>query len=143
MINSFSGKYEFLSNFFELPVTVAGVCYRNSEAAYQSFKVMDECERLKFADLPANKAKKLGRKVELRKDWEYIKDSVMLFVVKCKFNQNPEYIEKLLETGDEELVEGNDWGDTYWGVCNGKGINKLGEILMILRDAYKLDRMVR
>ena len=46
----------------------------------------------------------------------------------------------LLETGDEELVEGNTWSDTTWGVCNGVGENKLGRLLMIVRDMIKDER---
>ena len=40
----------------------------------------------------------------------------------------------LLATGDAELIEGNNWGDTYWGKCNGQGLNRLGILLMQIRD---------
>lgn len=39
----------------------------------------------------------------------------------------------LLATGDADLVEGNDWGDRFWGVCDGAGANMLGRLLMELR----------
>ena len=39
----------------------------------------------------------------------------------------------LLATGKATLVEGNSWGDTFWGVCRGKGKNMLGKILMRVR----------
>ena len=83
--------------------------------------------------LNLSEAKRLGRRVRLRSDWEQVKYDVMLDVVRAKFNQHPDLAQKLLATGDEELVEGNDWGDTYWGVCNGRGKNMLGKILMRVR----------
>ena len=57
----------------------------------------------------------------------------MYEIVKDKFSRNPELRVKLLNTGDIELIEGNYWGDTFWGVCNGKGENHLGKILMRVR----------
>ena len=83
--------------------------------------------------LNPSEAKRLGRRMRLRSDWEQVKYDVMLDVVRAKFNQHPDLAQKLLATGDEELVEGNDWGDTYWGVCNGRGKNMLGKILMRVR----------
>ena len=77
--------------------------------------------------------KKMGRSVSLRPDWEDIKDDVMLEGLYRKFT-NDELAEWLLDTGDEELVEGNWWGDRYWGVCNGIGQNKLGKLLMKVRE---------
>lgn len=61
----------------------------------------------------------------------------MYEICKAKFTQHKDLAEKLLETGDEELVEGNKWNDTYWGVCNGKGKNQLGKILMRIREELK------
>ena len=83
--------------------------------------------------LNPSEAKRLGRRVRLRSGWEQVKYDVMLDVVRAKFNQHPDLAQKLLATGDEELVEGNDWSDTYWGVCNGRGKNMLGKILMRVR----------
>lgn len=78
-------------------------------------------------------AKKMGRSVSLRPDWEDIKDDVMLEGLYRKFADD-ELAEWLLDTGDEELIEGNWWGDRYWGVCNGVGQNKLGKLLMKVRE---------
>ena len=83
-------------------------------------------------------AKRLGRKCLLRKDWEEAKDHAMLSVLRAKF-ANPELKEKLIATGDVELVEGNHWNDTYWGVCNGIGKNMLGKLLMQVREEIKND----
>ena len=133
MIDKFEGEYAFLSNFYECPVNY-GLTYCNSEAAFQATKDPYRCTE--FVDLNASRAKALGRKVELRSDWEEIKDAVMLDVLRAKFDTNPDLKEKLLATGDEFLVEGNTWGDTYWGVCNGKGRNHLGYLLMQVRDEF-------
>lgn len=77
--------------------------------------------------------KRLGRRVKLRPDWESIKDQVMYEVCKAKFSQNTDLRDKLVATGDAELVEGNTWGDKIWGICNGQGENRLGKILMKVR----------
>ena len=80
----------------------------------------------------------MGRKVNLRKDWEDVKIQVMENGLRLKF-QDPTLRKKLLATEDEELVEGNPWGDRYWGVCNGSGKNKLGKLLMKIRKELQDD----
>jgi ribA/ribD-fused uncharacterized protein len=136
-IESFKGKYEFLSNFYNAPVKYEGIFYLNNEAAFQSAKVLSKEERLDFEILQPNDAKRLGRRVKLRKDWEQVKDKVMYDCVKDKFERNEELGKKLLETGQVQLIEGNWWNDDYWGVCKGKGQNKLGKILMQIREELK------
>ena len=61
-----------------------------------------------------------------------VKVKLMFVLVTEKFKQNPELKQKLLETGNQELIEGNTWNDTFWGVCNGQGQNWLGKILMLV-----------
>ena len=134
MIDKFREEYFFLSNFYEAPVTYNGITYKNNEAAFQAQKTLDNAQREKFASLPANQAKSLGRKVDLRSDWNDIRCDIMYDVCKAKFSQNPELAEKLLATGEQELVEGNNWNDTFWGMCRGKGKNMLGNILMKIRE---------
>lgn len=130
-IDSFKGKYYFLSNFYERKVVCFGLAFKNSEAAFQAMKCP---ERMKeFCELSASDAKALGRRVQLRPDWEEVKESVMYGVCYAKFSQNEDLVQRLIDTGDAELIEGNDWNDTTWGVCNGVGENKLGKILMSLR----------
>ena len=133
-IDCFDGKYAFLSNFYERPVSFLGITYQNSEAAFQAQKTLDEELKLKFADLPPNKAKRLGRLIELRPDWEEVKNDVMYQICRIKFFTNKDLAQALLDTGEEELIEGNYWNDTYWGVCNGVGKNQLGKTLMRIRD---------
>jgi hypothetical protein len=131
MINRFRGKYSFLSNFFDSPVTYNGITYLNSEAAFQAQKTFDDRER--FSYLPPASAKRLGRRVQMRKDWEIVKTDEMYKIVKAKFSQNEDLKNKLIETGDEYLEEGNTWGDRTWGTVNGVGENRLGKILMKVR----------
>jgi len=133
-IKEFRGDYSFLSNFHTCKIEYEGYTYQNVEAAFQAQK--DLTRRSEFENLTPTLAKRLGRKVNLRSDWENVKVGIMKELVKCKFDHNPELKEKLLETGDRLLIEGNTWNDTFWGVCKGKGKNTLGEILMELRNSY-------
>ena len=132
MIDNFRGKYFFLSNFFPSNILYQGVLYHNAEAAFQAQKDPSRCEE--FSRLNPSEAKRLGRRVKLRSDWEQIKDDIMYDVVNCKFTQNKKLAEQLIATGEEDLIEGNDWGDRYWGVCRGVGKNKLGQILKRVRS---------
>lgn len=138
MILSFRDEYFFLSNFYPVEIKLDGIVYPNAESAFQAQKTLDVEERRKFSMLKNPvQSKRFGRKVKLRDDWEEVKLDIMTEVVSQKFLQHPHLIEMLLQTGDEELVEGNKWGDRFWGVCKGVGENHLGKILMKIRDAYK------
>lgn len=136
-IDAFKGEYFFLSNFYEAPVEYDGLQYMNSEAAFQAQKCEFPQKRVEFQKLNPSAAKALGRKVTLREDWDEVKTDVMLGIVRNKFKQNPDLGKKLIETGDTYLEEGNWWGDKIWGVCNGVGENKLGKILMKVREELK------
>ena len=117
MIDNFRGKYFFLSNFYNSPVTYDGITYQNSEAAFQAQKTLDIEKRKEFSKIEPALAKRKGMKVKLRSDWEDVRLRIMLEVCRAKFTQNPQLAKRLLATGDEELVEGNNWGDTFWGQC--------------------------
>ena len=144
-IDSFRDEHFFLSNFYEAPVEYDGIVYRNNEAAFQAQKVDVRHRgeipfadpRLQFKDLNPSEAKKLGRRVPLRKDWESVKAGIMKNIVAAKFEQHPELSAALLATGDAYLEEGNTWGDRTWGTVNGKGQNLLGQILMEEREKLK------
>lgn len=136
-IRSFRGLYAFLSNFYASEVTYEGITYQNSEAAFQACKSLDNAERLKFANLDPSSAKRLGRRVALRADWEDVKYNIMKGVVKAKFEQNSDLADWLIATGDAYLEEGNTWGDRTWGTVNGVGKNYLGKILMEVRDELR------
>ena len=135
-IMTFRGKYQFLSNIYKASFEWDGRSYKNSEAAFQSAKSLDPAVREEFSEMTGVVAKREGKKVLLRRDWEEVKDSIMEEVVREKFIQNPDLLKKLIDTGDMELVEGNCWHDKYWGVdvVSGEGENHLGIILMKLRE---------
>lgn len=134
-ITLFKGDHFFLSNFYVAPVVYQGVRFENNEAAFQAAKCP---ERMRdFCGLNPQAAKRLGRRVKLRPDWEAVKYDVMYQVCKAKFTQNSDLLDKLLATGEAELVEGNTWGDQVWGVCNGIGENHLGKTLMRIRSELR------
>lgn len=114
-----------------------GLTYRNSEAAYQASKTFDPTKKLWFLELEPGQAKRLGKNLPLRADWEEVKNQVMYEICLAKFTQNPTLGRLLLQTGDEELIEGNTWGDTHFGVCDGIGENVLGKVLMKIREELK------
>ena len=133
-IDRFRGEHAFLSNFHRAPFRWRGRDWPTAEAAFTASKTLDERERERIRTAPSpGHAKRLGRRVKLRPDWERIKDSVMRSLLEAKFAV-PELRDALLATGDADLVEGNTWGDAYWGVCNGQGRNQLGRTLMRIRD---------
>lgn len=136
-IDKFDKENFFLSNFYPCKVPYQRRTYKNSEAAYQAQKTLNLELREEFEDLFARDAKKKGRMIELRKDWEDVKDKIMYQICYSKFVNNPRIARKLINTGNAELVEGNNWYDTYWGVCNKVGLNKLGQILMKVREEVK------
>lgn len=131
VIDEFKGRYFFLSNFSESNIVYNGHRFLSAEAAFQAAKCPNRMAD--FCNLNPSEAKRLGRRVRLRSDWESVKDQVMYDVCLCKFTQNPELLHKLIQTGSAELVEGNTWGDKVWGVCDGIGENRLGKILMKIR----------
>lgn len=134
-INSFRGENSFLSNMSDSPVKLGGVEYPTVEHAFQAAKTIDPAERAKIlAAKTAGEAKRIGKTVTLRKNWNQMREEVMEKALRAKFEQNPELKKKLLDTGDVDLIEGNTWGDTFWGEVNGKGQNKLGKLLMKIRD---------
>ncbi len=131
MIDEFEGIYVFLSNFYLEPVDFEGLLYPSAENAYQAQKTEDLDIRYDCFTVgsPAN-AKRQGQLVKIRKDWEEIKVGIMRDVLAAKFAKGSRLASRLLDTGNQELVEGNWWGDTYWGVCGGRGKNMLGQLLM-------------
>lgn len=133
-ITKFEGEHRFLSNFWEVPIEFEKETYPTIEHAFQAAKSPDMKYRLKVrvASTP-NMAKKLGQVVKLREDWEEVKLGIMETLVRAKFAQHHVLADALKNTGDQELIEGNGWGDTYWGVSRGKGENHLGKILMKIR----------
>lgn len=137
-IQGFEGRYKFLSNFYPCEVHLDGIKYPSVEHAYQAAKTLDSYQRKQILQA-ANPgyAKRLGRTVVLRPDWEEIKTKVMLDLVLEKFSVDP-FKTWILGTGDMYLEETNWWNDTFWGVCNGVGKNNLGKILMHVRTMIRI-----
>jgi ribA/ribD-fused uncharacterized protein len=139
MICEFENKYAFLSNFYASPFTHDGIAYPTVEHFFQAAKTLNIAEKkaIAAADTPG-KAKRMGRAVKLRPDWEKVKVYYMELGLRLKF-ADPELAQKLIATGDEELIEGNWWHDNTWGSCfcsdciNKPGRNLLGMLLMELR----------
>lgn len=136
-IDSFKGDYRWLSNFHMIDVEWQGDTYRSTEHAYQAAKTEDPDQRREIREAKTpGKAKRLGQKVTLHKLWvekeRICKLATMKGILRKKF-EDPLLREKLIQTGRHHLVEGNDWDDKFWGVCNGEGENHLGRILMDIR----------
>ena len=135
MINSFRGEYWWLSNFWPCQVYLDGDSYNSVEAAYVAAKTVipelrQQIQRIKR---PGD-VKRFGRTLPLRSDWEQVKVPIMLYLLQQKFVKGSELGDKLIATKPHEIVEGNTWGDTFWGVSRGQGLNTLGKLLMQVRD---------
>lgn len=137
-ISTFRGKWTRLSNFAICSIWYEGHIYPSVEHAYQGAKTLDLEERRKIRNLATpNQAKKEGKKVHIREDWETIKIDIMASLLREKFSQEPDR-GLLVSTGNANLIEGNWWGDTFWGQCPlGIGENWLGRLLMSIRSEIK------
>jgi hypothetical protein len=139
IIDKFSKEscYDFLSNFYPSTIYIDGVSYSSVEHAYQAHKTLDISSRdiIRSAKTSAE-AKKLGRCLMLRPDWENVKLDLMRSFIKQKF-ENPFLRPRLLETGDVTLV--NTCNDIYFGVRKGVGQNWLGKLLMEERNRIRID----
>lgn len=136
MISEFRGKYRFLSNFYPSPITYARIRYPTVEHAFQASKTTDHEGRRRVSILPTpGLAKKAGRRLPLRPDWEDVKLAVMEELLRRKFQDTTLGL-ALVGTRPHELVEGNTWGDRYWGIDlrTGHGENHLGLLLMKIRE---------
>lgn len=130
-IDDFSGEYRFLSNFYEY----RGFCVENY---YQAAKTDDVGWKARILLAPtARDAKQWGRQAPMRPTWDDEKIAVMRSLLIVKFRAT-ELAERLLDTGNARLIEGNTWGDQFWGVCDGKGKNWLGKLLMETRAVLRM-----
>lgn len=134
-ISRFTGHYSWLSNFHKSPIEVDGDRYLTVEHAFQAYKTLDLIERelVRNAPTPA-KAKQLGQRVTLRPRWDDMKLAVMERMLREKFARGTPLAAELVATGNRYLTEGNGWGDEFWGVYNGRGLNHLGRLLMKIRE---------
>jgi len=157
-ISSFRGDYDFLSNFHPCVIRYKGSTYNSVETAFQAQKNPDAVDMFRNMSTPEAKkanrlpiinpglAKRIGRSIRLRPDWEEAKDQIMFELLTAKFTQNQELRQRLLDTGKSLLIEGNTWHDNYWGFCKcpvcalEEHKNKLGVMLMEIRTAFDADR---
>lgn len=139
-ITEFRGTSFFLSNFWLTPIEWKGETFKSVEHAYQALKT-DDAEwrnRIKNAYYPME-ARRIGRCIPrnlLRPGWDDVRLKVMSVLIKKKFSQ-PALQALLLKTGDAEIIHENNWNDTFFGVCNGKGENHLGVLLMDIRKTLQ------
>lgn len=132
-IYGFFREHGYLSNFYVEPDGT------HVEGEYQRAKCKYAHLRDKFEGLRPAEARRLGRSITVRDDWDDVKLEIMLFYVTKKFNDHPTLAAKLKATGSLYLEESNEWGDQYWGVSNGRGQNMLGAVLMEVRNALLVD----
>lgn len=134
---SVNDKYGEFSNFALFQIKLKGKIWQTTEHYFQAQKFDDKKyqEKIRKAQTPM-KAADLGRsrKVKILKNWDNRKDNVMYEALKAKFTQHLDLKELLLETEGKILIEHTE-NDNYWGDGgDGKGKNKLGKLLMKLRD---------
>jgi ribA/ribD-fused uncharacterized protein len=141
-VKGFFGEYRWLSNFHECEIFFNGLRFPATENAYVYAKIAPEL-RTEFQETidelmvcSAAESKKIGKSVPIRDDWDAIKYDIMSAVVFDKYYRHKELRKALLSTGYKHLEETNHWKDTFWGVCDGKGHNKLGQIHMSIRDYW-------
>ena len=132
IIDTFQGRHAFLSNFHPVEVELDGAVYPSVEHAYQAAKSSDSTYRRRVAlTVTPRAAKKLGKRIKtLDPDWESVKITVMRDLLAQKFKKGSSLANQLVATAPRELIKGNRWGDTFWGVCRGVGQNHLGKLLM-------------
>lgn len=141
-IMGFQNEYQWLANFWTAPIIVTGFNYQNTEAAYQAAKTINIAHRQQFCDMTGEEAKKAGRNVILRHDWDFVRLEIMELVLRAKFMSHLDLAEKLMNTGSRDIINLNTWSDTHWGQIKDKsgnlfGDNVLGKLLMNIRSDLK------
>lgn len=136
-----SGEYGDFCNFSRHPILVNGITFPTNEHYFQAMKFINSPKD--FKDVLAAPTPKLAAEIGrdrsrlLRKDWESVKDDIMLYALRYKVSQHPSIKAKLLSTGDEEIIEDSPY-DYYWGWgSDHSGRNQLGKCWMQLRDELR------
>lgn len=152
-IKGFQNEYRWLSNFWYAEITLDPFSWKltnkgrlqwftapTNEHAYQALKMQfyEDAKSILQCDTPA-KAKRMARIKPMHTEWERVKLETMYQINLAKYTQHPMLLRKLIDTGDVYIEETNHWNDQFWGVCNGKGENHLGKILMRIRSELKQD----
>lgn len=133
----FRGEFYFLSNMCPAPITVNFngeiLKFTCSESLYQALKCPSRIHE--FVALDGYQAKRLGKTVKIRDDWNEVRIPIMRKILSVKFTQHPELLARLKNI-KTPIEEENHWGDVFWGTCNGHGENMLGKLLMEIRDTF-------
>jgi ribA/ribD-fused uncharacterized protein len=135
-IHEFQGVYRFLSNFWPATVVLDDIEYPTVEHAYQAAKTLDPHWRhVIWSARTPGIAKRIGKELgpSMRPDWRSIRVRIMDGLLHQKFSAGSPLAQQLIETFPHWLIEGNTWGDTFWGKCRGVGANQLGTLLMHIR----------
>ena len=149
LIQKFEGKHAFLSNFSPHGFVLETISFPTNEHFFQAMKTVkgNTKDFLEIANASTpGKAKRMGRKVKMRPDWDEVKINIMKKGLEEKFRQNPDIQKLLLETGEAILVEGNHWHDNFWGDCKCEncrlktGKNMLGILLMFVRGKISQEK---
>ena len=136
----FRQQYSFLSNFYACDIEMEdGIIYPSVEHAYVASKTLNMGERVSVLNMTPGQAKRYGRTISIRPDWDTYRLEIMLVLLRKKF-AIPSLAKKLLAIV-EPIVEDNYWGDTFWGVCKGEGRNELGNLLMQVQDEILQDQL--
>ena len=148
-VGSFSGDLEFLSNMYKIPVYFNESKYDNfqpdfkvypsSENLYQALKCRYVRDRELFQNVDPYKSKRIGRTIEIRSDWDAVRLEAMQVAIDLKF-KNIELAERLITLPDDKIVEFNNWGDRFFGICNGEGLDHLGKILRAKKQQIIKDK---
>ena len=138
-LDSFTGDFAFLSNFYLQPFQMGGKTYRSGEHAYQALKMTTASDHdLVRSVLHPYTAKQVARTLPIHPRWDEFRVQAMSMVLQAKFGGDRQMKGMLLATRDWTLVEGTDgWGDTFWGQTFGTGENHLGKELMALRATWR------
>ena len=148
-VGSFSGDLEFLSNMHKIPIYFNESKYDNfqpdfkvypsSENLYQALKCKYIKDRELFQNVDPYKSKRIGKTVEIRYDWDNVRLEAMKLAIDLKF-KNIELAEKLIDLPDDKIIEFNNWGDRFFGICNGEGLDHLGKILRAKKQQIIKDK---
>ena len=134
-------KYGCFSNFYPSIIEYEGIRYNSLESAFQAAKTSNQEDRIKLSRMNPGHAKRYGRQVSLRSDWEEVKVDIMTELIRNKAFHNPEFCKALIDSKGAYIVEDTTgWHDNYWGDCQCGNCrlkfkhNVLGKCLMKVRD---------
>jgi ribA/ribD-fused uncharacterized protein len=134
-------EFYVFDNFSSFQVEYDGQLWPTSEHAFQAAKFKgfepDVVQQVLEAR-SAHDAQKIAHKYKGKRnpDWEDVAEGIMKDILRCKVEQHPYVLKKLLESGDREIIE-DSWRDSEWGWGeNRDGENKLGKLWVEIREEF-------